>query len=885
MPSHRTTTKTACVTATATSAATGFAALIAISAFSLLSTPSAAISHTYTHTNAHAHDARNQLDLATPPTLEQRLEALAAALEERRIAEHIPGMAIAIVHNGQVVMAQGFGVANLETKEPVTADTLFCIGSTTKCFTSALVARLADRELLSFEDLAVDRVPGLRFRDPETHASATIADLLSHRTGLTRMTLLWYNGTAEPKDIIERVQAAENYAPFRQAFLYNNVMYLAAGVACEYAVNNANSTNQPATWASLIESELLRPLGMESTLALTPPAGTPGLAVGYNWDKDQKRNNPQILRDLRNIAPAGSIVSSANDMTRWITFQLGAGTVEGQTIVSEHNLSKTRTPHPNAEETTGYALGLFLDEWNGTPYFQHGGNIDGFASAFSFMPEHNIGLSLLMNITGSGLQNSVHDLVFTHLIADTIPGAPGTVPFTPGQLERFAGEYLFTPPGPAANDAGASTWTASVQNGRLYLDVPGQTNYELLFPDENGFWAFAVAPSQIRVTFKQEDDDKPATQLTLHQGGMEIVLPRKGTTINYAAEPGAIDAESLTQYLGVYRLDQLGDVTFSITDGALSVDVPGQTNFILNWPNSENRWTLRAVPNAAIEFDDITEGKTYREAFTLHQGGMKLRATRADDGPGQQADARPLPSLDDIMSRRHAHNTRSLKTDEPGRIIYTFKLVHQGIEGTIINEFEGAHAIRTHTDIGVFGQQTAIILGNTGRETSSFTDPKELSQKQADLARLAYPTAFAAPDLRETLTDLRVTAAREIDGRNAAVLAFTLGTADNSTILIDTETGDVIELRTFIDTGIIGTIPVTMKFPEWTTTQENVRIPQTITVDTVMTGLNRMTLQSATLGASSGMQGLAKQLEQELAQEPTTQQSGSETPQLQPSYR
>ena len=864
MPAHRKATQT---TRIAIAALASFIAVPAITA-------NATTTSTTTIHRAHNHATDQQ-------TLQDKLDALATALEERRIAEHIPGMAVAIVHNGDVVMARGFGHANLQTNEPVTADTLFCIGSTTKCFTSALVALLADRGQLAFEDLATDRVPNLRFHDPETQANATIADLLAHRTGLTRMSLLWYGGTTTPQQIIERVQNAENYAPFREAFLYNNVMYLAAGIACEHAAAPANN-NPPVPWSDLIQTEFLTPLGMNATLPLTPPPGTPGMAIGYNWNKDQQQHIQQKLRQLSNIAPAGSIVSSANDMTRWIAFQLGNGTVDGKTIVTSENLGKTRTPFPDSSEKTGYALGLFADEWNGTPYFQHGGNIDGFASAFSFMPDHKIGISLLMNISASPLQNTIHDLVFTHLLSGSPSHDPDAAPISQAQLERLAGEYIFTNPAASADGEPTQTWTVTVNNNKLFIDIPGQTNYELNFPNDEGFWPFAVAPSQIRIKFTQENDE-PATQLTLFQAGMELVLPRKGTTINHADEPGAIDVSALSKYLGIYKLEPLGEVTVNITDGALAVDVPNQTNFLLAWPDENNRWNLRAVPNAAIEFDEPTDGKTYAEAFVLHQGGMRLRATRTDDGPS--ADHKPLPTIDDLITRRLAHNARPIGPNEPARIVYNVKLAHQGIDGTATHELEGINARRTNTDFGVFGNSTTIILNNAGRESGSFALTKDLSAKEAELQRLDNPALFATPDLRTVLNDLRVTAIRTIDGREAAIVAFTYNNTDDVTIVLDTETGDILEFRTYIESDMVGRIRTTYKMTDWKTTSDDIRLPQTITSDNVFTGLARLTLQSVTIGQNSGAAGLTQTLEQELANpiEPTA--STSATPENIPPSR
>lgn len=158
---------------------------------------------------------------ATPagPTLEQRLDRLVERLEEQRQTLHIPGMAIAVVQNDKVVLARGFGMADLEHGTPVTPETIFGIGSSTKAFTSTLVGMLVDEGKMSWDDPVTDYLPyytmAIDTDDPDAHV--TMRDMMSHRTGFPRMGLLASNNDLLREEVLHAAAGAEPWAPFREA--------------------------------------------------------------------------------------------------------------------------------------------------------------------------------------------------------------------------------------------------------------------------------------------------------------------------------------------------------------------------------------------------------------------------------------------------------------------------------------------------------------------------------------------------------------------------------------------------------------------------------------------------------------------------------------------
>jgi len=193
----------------------------------------------------------------TGSDLSQRLEVFSRVLDRKREEAHVPGLALCIVRGDAVVLAEGFGLRDVEKELPVTPETVFAIGSSTKAFTSAVICMLDQDGDLDLDDPVREHLAGFRLKDPEADSKVTIRDLLCHRTGLTRMGILWAGGTVAPEKILEYVPRAEPYRPFRKAFLYNNVMYLAAGMAAGSAAES--------DWHALIRDRVFAPLGIKAS--------------------------------------------------------------------------------------------------------------------------------------------------------------------------------------------------------------------------------------------------------------------------------------------------------------------------------------------------------------------------------------------------------------------------------------------------------------------------------------------------------------------------------------------------------------------------------------------------------------------------------------------
>ena len=328
------------------------------------------------------------------------LRGLDRYIEEAREEWNIPGLAIAVVKDGEVVYAEGFGVRDVRTGVPVDENTIFAIGSASKAFTAAAVADLVEQGRVAWDDPVTEYLPGFQVHDPYVTRELTVRDLLTHRSGLLRGDALWYATALEPEEILERVRFQEPTTSFRSTFGYNNNMFLAAGQLVRAV------TGLP--WDEYVEQELFAPLGMERSNTSTLPLDEmDNVAQPHTEEDGEVRAIP--YRNIDNIGPAGSINSSVMEMARWVEMQLDHGTFEGREILSEEVVEEMHEPQtiihadgrwelmmPEANFTM-YGMGWFLHDYRGRKVVQHGGNIDGMHALVALLPAEDLGLVVLTN--------------------------------------------------------------------------------------------------------------------------------------------------------------------------------------------------------------------------------------------------------------------------------------------------------------------------------------------------------------------------------------------------------------------------------------------------------------------------------------------------------
>ena len=322
----------------------------------------------------------------------------------------VPGAAIAIIRGDEVVYLKGYGVRELGSTQPVTPDTLFAIGSTSKAFTTTAMAILVEEGKMKWDDPVRKHIDFFRLSDPLANEYVTMRDLVTHRTGLTQHDLLWYGSPWTREEIIRKIGLVKLTQPFRSTYQYQNIMFLAAG----YAVGLISKS----TWEDFVQKRIFDPLGMTGanfSVKVAEKASNHSTPHGKN-----KQGKVIVIpwRDIDNIGPAGSINAGVRDLSKWIRFQLGGGTFEGKRLLSAASLAQTHTPQivvrvdpataKETETTQGsYGLGWGIADYRGHLILSHGGGIDGFLTNISMAPKAKIGIVVLSNLAPSRLPDAV----------------------------------------------------------------------------------------------------------------------------------------------------------------------------------------------------------------------------------------------------------------------------------------------------------------------------------------------------------------------------------------------------------------------------------------------------------------------------------------------
>ncbi|HEX3948904.1 MAG TPA: serine hydrolase [Steroidobacteraceae bacterium] len=345
---------------------------------------------------------------AAPPSgFDNRVESL-------RKQTGVPGIAIAIVENDEVVMAKGFGVKKLGSSGPVDGDTIFMTGSTGKAFTVAALGILVDQGKIRWDDKVIDHLPGFQMYDPWVTREMSIRDLLVHRSGLGLGAgdLLFVPRTNLSRaESVRRLRYIKPATSFRSAYAYDNILYMVAGQLIEDVTGE--------TWEKFTRDHVLRPAGMlHSTTDDEGHFSSPDRVQPHARMNGGLRGvgDQEVLNERDNLganaSPAGGLAISANDMARWLMIQLDGGALpnNGGRLFSEaaHNqmwkpvvLLPTASPSGVMAKTqpmfSTYALGWDVRDYRGTKIIWHGGAVFGSQSAVVLIPDKHVGFSIEIN--------------------------------------------------------------------------------------------------------------------------------------------------------------------------------------------------------------------------------------------------------------------------------------------------------------------------------------------------------------------------------------------------------------------------------------------------------------------------------------------------------
>ncbi len=337
-----------------------------------------------------------------------------ALVERVRRTFEIPGLTVAIVKDGQVVLARGYGVRRQGDPAPVDAATRFGIASNSKAFTALALGLLVEEGKLEWDAPVTRYLPEFQLWDPWVTREFTVRDLLVHRSGfgLGAGDLLWWPPTTYDRpEIMRRLRFIKPATSFRSAYAYDNVLYLVAGQLIERVAGTP--------WEEFVTARILGPVGMAGATVLHSAAGDTLGNVAGTHARVEGRMVPvkPFLSD--NTNPAGGINAGAADMARWLVALLDSGRVGEQRLWSQRTTRelwdmvvpiRPGSPPPGLEPAranfNGYALGFFVRDWRGKKLVTHTGGLPGYISRVAMIPELKLGVAVLQNAEAPG-----HDIL------------------------------------------------------------------------------------------------------------------------------------------------------------------------------------------------------------------------------------------------------------------------------------------------------------------------------------------------------------------------------------------------------------------------------------------------------------------------------------------
>lgn len=352
--------------------------------------------------------------------------ALDAFIAQGMADWRIPGLSVVVVKDGAVVYEKGFGVRRLGAPGRVDADTLFGMMSTTKSMTALAVAMLVDEKKVAWDDPVSKYLPWFRLPNPYLTEHVTVRDALRHTSGVGNADLLWSREDLDTREVLERMRGAPTTASLRSEWVYQNVMYQAAGEVV--------ATASGVPWDRFVSMRILEPLGMTRSFATYA-------AMQALHDENVSTPHFEIDGEIRSIddvtvdrvPAAGAAWTTAHDAGKWLAFWSGRGQVDGKRLVSEASFAELLAPqaviapanraYPTAglvgSRWTTYGLGWFQQDYRGQFVAMHTGSLDGRTAIVGLVPEHRLGVFAFGNLDHAEFR---HALLWT--VIDLWTGAP-----------------------------------------------------------------------------------------------------------------------------------------------------------------------------------------------------------------------------------------------------------------------------------------------------------------------------------------------------------------------------------------------------------------------------------------------------------------------------
>ena len=578
-----------------------------------------------------------------PVINDSRLKALEPAFEKLLKDWKAPGFAVAVVYKNKVIYTKGFGYRDMDKKLPVTTNTLFAIGSVTKSFTSSLLGILENEGKVDFNKPATTYLPELAFYNDQMNNGVTLRHMMSHQTGLPRHDLSWYFFNTNSRDsMIRRVQFQEPTAGIRERWQYNNFMFAAQGAIVEKLTGSS--------WEKMIDTKLFDPLEMNrSNTSIPELQKSEDVALGYGLKNDSIIKKLDYYH-INAMAPAGSINSSANEMTAWLVTWINGGKYKNKEILPAKYVIEAITPQalvgpglPDKEKPdlhfSTYGFGWLMSSYRGHYRVEHGGNIDGFSANASFFPTDSIGIVVLTNQNGSSIPSIVRNTIADKLLglkpynwsadlkktsernkalalemarskqskkSDSKPSHP---------IKDYEGDY--SQPGYGVIEVYSKNDSLFAKLGDKHLWLR-HSNYDVFDPfmidliegiDTTGGSSF---PMQFHLNITGEVE---SLSVPFESGLNPLVFKRQPKEIK-------VTSHALKIYEGEYELGGVTAKFYTKGGNTLYLFVPGQPEYELV-ATGTNKFSLKSITGYHVEFNKDSKGEVNEVTFIQPNGNFK----------------------------------------------------------------------------------------------------------------------------------------------------------------------------------------------------------------------------------------------------------------------
>lgn len=345
-----------------------------------------------------------------PVSLEKRLENFDAYVRQGMSDWQIPGMAVAVVKNDQVIFTKAYGVRRYGEAAPVNVHTQFSIGSTTKAMTAVCMGMLVDEGKVRWDDPVIQHLPELKLHNPYTTASLRIRDLFTHNSGTGNTDFLWGNMSLTSKEIVKKMAEVEPVYPLRGGFIYQNIFYLIAGEVIE------KISGKP--WSAFISDRIFKPLELSHTVPLLSASDQSNISSAHYIIDGKTEAINRLSAD--NVGPAGSVYACIEDMANWTQVMLDSSKFGKDRLLKPETWQELFKPQVVVPESqfyptmkliqpswTTYGLGWFQHDYKGRKVNYHTGSLPGEIAMHAQLPSEKLGVFFIGNLDHAELRHSL----------------------------------------------------------------------------------------------------------------------------------------------------------------------------------------------------------------------------------------------------------------------------------------------------------------------------------------------------------------------------------------------------------------------------------------------------------------------------------------------